>query len=525
MWAIASLSSPSTDRFAAEEALLTEVLREVIALGDGPDAVDAARRGDRARPGGAGRRRAGRRRAGRAGRAGWTSARTEVLVRALTRWFQLDQPRRGQRAGPPAARPRRARDAADRARDAGSLARGDRRRCADAGTTADELGEVLAPGRAAAGDDRAPDRGPAPDHDRQARAGVRGAARARRARPTADARADARRRLLATVQELWGSDDLRAAELTVLDEVRGGLIHFASTLADTVPADLPRPRGGAAPSAIPAARRIAGRRRCSASAPGSAATATATRSSRRRRRSQALELMREQCLRLLEARLEQLAGRLSLSERLDRPGPGLEPILAAGERRFPELAERAGRAQPRGALPPRADASCASASARRAGGATPAPTPSRPSCSRTCAASSARCGADGARSPPPRDLRDVIRQVEVFGFHFARLDIREHAKVHRARAGRDLSRRSASATDYDGLPEDRAGRAARRPDRRSPAADPRRHRAASREPTRETLDDLPHAARDAARRPPRRDPAPTSSRAPRARPTCSRCCC
>src|SRR6201985_2295963 len=46
---------------------------------------------------------------------------------------------------------------------------------------------------------------------------------------------DARRRLLATVQELWGSDDLRAAELTVTDEVRGGLIHFSSTLADTVP--------------------------------------------------------------------------------------------------------------------------------------------------------------------------------------------------------------------------------------------------------------------------------------------------
>ena len=32
-----------------------------------------------------------------------------------------------------------------------------------------------------------------------------------------------------------GSDDLRAISLTVTDEVRGGLIHFASTLADTVP--------------------------------------------------------------------------------------------------------------------------------------------------------------------------------------------------------------------------------------------------------------------------------------------------
>ena len=52
----------------------------------------------------------------------------------------------------------------------------------------------------------------------------------------------------------------------------------------------------------------------------------------------ALELMREQCLRLLEARLEQLAGRLSLSERLTGPAAGLEPILAAGGERFPELA-------------------------------------------------------------------------------------------------------------------------------------------------------------------------------------------
>jgi phosphoenolpyruvate carboxylase len=30
------------------------------------------------------------------------------------------------------------------------------------------------------------------------------------------------------------------------------------------------------------------------------------------------------------------------------------------------------------------------------------------------------------------DLHDVLRQVEVFGFHFARLDVREHARVHRA---------------------------------------------------------------------------------------------
>jgi phosphoenolpyruvate carboxylase len=50
-----------------------------------------------------------------------------------------------------------------------------------------------------------------------------------------DADLETRARMLATVQELWGSDELRAISLTVLDEVRGGLVHFITTLADTVP--------------------------------------------------------------------------------------------------------------------------------------------------------------------------------------------------------------------------------------------------------------------------------------------------
>ena len=45
----------------------------------------------------------------------------------------------------------------------------------------------------------------------------------------------AHERIRATVQELWGSDELRAISPTVLDEVRGGLVHFTSTLVDVVP--------------------------------------------------------------------------------------------------------------------------------------------------------------------------------------------------------------------------------------------------------------------------------------------------
>ena len=49
------------------------------------------------------------------------------------------------------------------------------------------------------------------------------------------AMAVARRRLLGTVQELWGSDELRAVSPTVADEVRSGLVYFLSTLASVLP--------------------------------------------------------------------------------------------------------------------------------------------------------------------------------------------------------------------------------------------------------------------------------------------------
>ncbi len=206
---------------------------------------------------------------------------TEVLVRSLTRWFQLvnlaeDNERVRRLRARDAADPERPRagslrhvvaDAARGRSDGGGARRGARRR------------------RAAPGDDRPSHRGAAAHDDRQAGARVRASCASSTSAPHAPA-ADARRRLLATVQELWGSDDLRAAELTVADEVRGGLIHFSSTLADADPADLPRPRGGDR-GVLPRDRRTARRRpcrRCSASDRGSAATGTATRSSPPRRR-------------------------------------------------------------------------------------------------------------------------------------------------------------------------------------------------------------------------------------------------
>src|ERR1700761_707127 len=320
--------------FAADEALLTDVLREVITIGGGASALDlldqAVALGGEAR---LGDEQAAARLAQLVGRLDLDEI--EMLVRSLTRWFQLVNLAEDNER----IRRLRARDAADpHIPRAGSL----RQAVADlhrAGASADDLREVLAAAEL---------RLVMTAHPTEARrrttidklTRVFGVLRELDERDHLPA-GDARRRLLATIQELWGSDDLRAAELTVADEVRGGLIHFASTLADTVPRiyrDLeeaigefyPQDDGRPAPTVPPLLRFgswIGGDR---AGHPFVTPETTV----------EALELMREQCLRLMEARLGELAGRLSLSERLTGPAPALEPILVAGAEAFPELGER-----------------------------------------------------------------------------------------------------------------------------------------------------------------------------------------
>jgi phosphoenolpyruvate carboxylase len=431
--------------FAADEALLTDVLREVITIGEGPDAVrlldDAVSLGQAARFGDA---QAADRLADLV--AGLSLAETEILVRSLTRWFQLVNLAEDNER----VRRLRARDAADPARPrAGSL----RQVVADlhrTGATAEELTEVLRGAEL---------RLVMTAHPTEARrrttidklARVFGVLRELDERSDASI-ADARRRLLATVQELWGSDDIRAAELTVADEVRGGLIHFSSTLADTIPRiyrDLeeavaefyPEADGRpllSVPAMLSFGSWIGGDR------DGNPFVTPETTVA-------ALELMREQCLRLMEARLEQLAGRLSLSERLTGPAPGLEPILADGRDRFPDLGDRLDSLNPeepyRRALTFLRER--IRATHTRADGAYAEPADLLADLRRVQRSLRDGSGALTAGS----DLRDVIRQVEVFGFHFARLDIREHATIHR-RALAEVYGSLRVCRGYDELDDD-----------------------------------------------------------------------
>ena len=435
--------SPSA--FAQDEELLTDILREVIALGEGPEAValldDAIALGSRVR---LGDETAADELAALAGALDLDQA--EVLVRALTRWFQLinlaeDNERVRRLRDRDAAHPERPR--------AGSL----RQVVADlraAGTSAKQLQALL---------DRAELRLVMTAHPTEARrrttidklARVFDVLHGLDARTHPD-RGDARRLLLATVQELWGSDDIRAAELTVLDEVRGGLIHFASTLADTVPRiyrDLElaiaehyplhdgHPRVSV-PPVLGFGSWIGGDRDGN---PFVTPTTTV----------QALELMREQCLRLLESRLEQLAGRLSLSERLTGPAPHLEPILAAGERAFPALAGTLA------VLNPEEPYRRALTFLRERVRATQARGPGGYAQSSQLlddlhrVERSLRKGSGALTAST--DLRDFIRQVEVFGFHYARVDIREHARVHR-RSLAEIYRLLGVRADYGKLSAD-----------------------------------------------------------------------
>jgi phosphoenolpyruvate carboxylase len=441
-----SLTAARRD-FAADEALLTDVLREVIAIGDGVGGPRILRLLDDAVALGQDARFGDDQAADRLAElvAGLTLDETEVLVRSLTRWFQLinlveDNER---------VRRLRARDAADPDRPRAGSLRHLVASLQEAGTSAEQLADVLG---------NAELRLVMTAHPTEARrrttidklARVFGVLRELDERTRAPA-ADARRRLLATVQELWGSDDLRAAELTVSDEVRGGLIHFSSTLADTVPRiyrDLEEavaefyPETAANPPVVPPLLSfgswIGGDR------DGNPFVTPETTVA-------ALELMREQCLRLIESRLEQLAGRLSLSERLTGPAPGLEPILATGREYFPELSERLGGLNPeepyRRALTFMRER--IRATQARGDGAYAEPDELLADLRQVEAS---LCEGHGALTAGS-DLRDVIRQVEVFGFHFARLDIREHARVHR-RALAEIYGALRVCEDYEDLPDE-----------------------------------------------------------------------
>ncbi len=405
--------------FDSDVALLTAVLDEVITVEGGSELLELrGRTVDLTRRARDGDERAGDELAELI--AGLDLATLEPLVRSLTRWFQLmNLAEDNERVRRIRARTARESPAPRRGSVAGAVAE-----LREAGIDDQRLSELLA---------QAELRLVMTAHPTEAR---RRTTIDKQARVFAELRAlderlgqeldPAQARIRATVQELWGSDEIRAIQLTVLDEVRGGLLHFTRTLVDVVPEiyrELEAAIGGPAPPLLRFGSWIGGDRDGNPFV-----TAEAT--------SQTLALMREQCLRMLDERMGTVAGRISLSDRVAGAAPKLEPLLEQGRRCFPGLAEQLDQVNPeepyrralsflRERVRITAAAETVDELVRRGGYQEPDELLSDLSVVKQSLTQ------DGGQYTATGDLQDLIRLVEVFGFHFGHLDIRQHAGIHR----------------------------------------------------------------------------------------------
>ncbi|HWH11683.1 MAG TPA: phosphoenolpyruvate carboxylase [Solirubrobacteraceae bacterium] len=235
----------------------------------------------------------------------------------------------------------------------------------------------------------------------------------------------ARAQLAAAVQELWTSDEIRAVSPTVLDEVRTGLVYFTSTLVNVVPkfyreleaglaASFPD-RKVAVPPLLSFGSWIGGDR------DGNPNVTPAVT-------EEALEIMRVACLRFLQERLTDLASRISVSSRVTGEAYLLGPLLRDGRKRFGKLSRQLEARQPEEPYRRVFRLIAERLRATRKQDSTGYASPQELLADLRLAERSLneRGGAFIAAS----ELHDVIRLVEVFGFHFSRLDIRAHANRH-----------------------------------------------------------------------------------------------
>ncbi|CAN5640519.1 phosphoenolpyruvate carboxylase [soil metagenome] len=236
-----------------------------------------------------------------------------------------------------------------------------------------------------------------------------------------------RQRLASTIAELWSSNEVRNIRLTVLDELQAILIHFRGTLFEVVPEiyrDLEDAVAEYYPDdSIPIPPFLTFGSWVGGDRDGNPfVTPEVTRKT--------LGLMRDSCLTVFDAKLGQVAGRISVSSAVVGNSPLLDNLIAENRGRFPDLAEDL---IDRNSDEPYRQALTFMRQRLRA----------------------LQTGSDHAYARPEQlladlrtiekaliqqgeplilggDLHDLIRQVEVFGFHFARLDLRDHASRHSA---------------------------------------------------------------------------------------------
>jgi phosphoenolpyruvate carboxylase len=253
--------------------------------------------------------------------------------------------------------------------------------------------------------------------------------------PAAVDETDARRRLAEAVQELWATDEIRVVSPTVEQEVRAGLVYFGSTLGRALPEiyrELERALREFYPGEpIPVPPFITFGSWIGGDRDGNPnVTPDVTRAT--------LATMREACLGFLEGQVFEVGRRLSLSTRITGPADELRPLLDTGAALFPELAADLGRRKPEEPYRRAMRLLAERLRATRLGVEGGYGSPAELLADLRMVEGALRTGnrghfvADGA-------LRDLIRDVQAFGFHFARLDVRDHARVHRAAIDEVLS--------------------------------------------------------------------------------------
>ncbi|CAN5733174.1 phosphoenolpyruvate carboxylase [soil metagenome] len=234
-----------------------------------------------------------------------------------------------------------------------------------------------------------------------------------------------RQRLASTIAELWSSNEVRAIRLTVLDELQAILIHFRTTLYDVIP-EIYRDLEEAIAEHYPGEAIVVPPFLTFGSWVGGDrdgnpfVTPDVTR--------QTLLMMRDSCLGMLDFKLGLVAGRLSISSIVAGHSSRLDELIESNRDRFPEQAmeldeQNAGE-------PYRQILTFMRERVRAAQSGDPRGYERPEHLLSDLRVIEQALIEQGEPLIIGGDLHDLIRQVEVFGFHYARLDLRDHAKRH-----------------------------------------------------------------------------------------------
>ncbi len=258
----------------------------------------------------------------------------------------------------------------------------------------------------------------------------------------------ARTRLAATIAELWSSNELRVTKPTVLDEVRAVLVYFGSTLVDVIPEiyrDLEEALAESYPDEfIPVPPFITFGSWIGGDRDGNPfVTPQVT--------IEALQVMRSACLGFLEGQLTELSGRLSISELMTSPADGISELLARYGEMFPDLATDLSIVNH--GEPYRQAVTLMRERLRATIGRRPEGYLRAGDLVADLRVVEASLIDQQAGTILGGMLHDVIRQVQVFGFDFATLDVRDHARRHE-RALHHVFQVTDVEADYSALDED-----------------------------------------------------------------------